>query len=97
MQNANFGVLRPRQLIWSLHGALQEGQSYLKAMYAAANFAWVNRSAMTYQARQTFERIFQKSSRELGMHLVYDVCHNIAKVLLLATATRLHIWIKHHV
>lgn len=51
-------------------------------MYAAANFAWVNRSAMTYQARQTFEKIFDKSSRELGMHLVYDVCHNIAKVLI---------------
>jgi tRNA-splicing ligase RtcB len=30
----------------------REGQDYLKAMAAAANFAWVNRSSMTFLSRQ---------------------------------------------
>eukprot|EP00178_Gracilaria_changii_P008175 TRINITY_DN251_c0_g1_i1.p1 TRINITY_DN251_c0_g1~~TRINITY_DN251_c0_g1_i1.p1 ORF type:complete len:485 (-),score=71.47 TRINITY_DN251_c0_g1_i1:4622-6076(-) len=58
----------------------QEGQDYLKAMAAAANFAWVNRSSMTFLARQAFAKVFGKTPLELDMHLVYDVSHNIAKV-----------------
>jgi len=57
-----------------------EGQKYLAAMQAAANFAFVNRQVITYLIRQSFEKIFQKSARELEMHLVYDVCHNVAKI-----------------
>jgi tRNA-splicing ligase RtcB len=49
-------------------------------MACAANYAWVNRSAMTFQARKAFGELFNKTPRELDMHLVYDVCHNIAKV-----------------
>jgi len=58
----------------------QEGQAYLGAMAAAANFAWVNRSAMTFLARAAFARVFGKPADELDMHVVYDVSHNIAKV-----------------
>mmetsp|Transcript_26303 Transcript_26303/g.43089 ORF Transcript_26303/g.43089 Transcript_26303/m.43089 type:complete len:547 (+) Transcript_26303:198-1838(+) len=58
----------------------KEGQNYLSAMGAAANFAWVNRAYMTHLTRQTFEQVFGRSARDLDMHLVYDVCHNIAKV-----------------
>eukprot|EP00741_Cyanophora_paradoxa_P001654 tig00000498_g1605.t1 len=57
----------------------KEGQDYIAAMYAAANFAWVNRSFMTHLTRRVFADFFKKDARELGMHLVYDVCHNIAK------------------
>jgi tRNA-splicing ligase RtcB len=56
-----------------------EGQSYLGAMRAAANYAWCNRQLLTHQAREVFARIFGKSWEELGMDLVYDVAHNIAK------------------
>lgn len=49
-------------------------------MAAAANFAWVNRTMMTFLARRAFAKQFGKSAEELDMHLVYDVSHNIAKV-----------------
>eukprot|EP00658_Telonema_sp_P-2_P069852 TRINITY_DN5925_c0_g1_i1.p1 TRINITY_DN5925_c0_g1~~TRINITY_DN5925_c0_g1_i1.p1 ORF type:complete len:230 (-),score=57.24 TRINITY_DN5925_c0_g1_i1:395-1084(-) len=58
----------------------QEGQDYLAAMAAAANFAWVNRSAMTFLARQAFAKIFNKGPGDLDMHVIYDVSHNIAKI-----------------
>src|SRR5262249_44171876 len=56
-----------------------EGQSYLGAMRAAANFAWCNRQLLAHQAREVFARIFGKTWEALGMELVYDVAHNIAK------------------
>lgn len=56
-----------------------EGQNYLKAMSAAANFAWVNRQSMTFLARQAFAKAFQCTPDDLDMHLIYDVSHNIAK------------------
>merc|ERR1711988_1410507 len=58
----------------------QEGQDYLAAMAAAANFAWVNRSSMTFLARQAFAKVFDQSPAELDMHVIYDVSHNIAKI-----------------
>ena len=58
----------------------QEGQDYLKAMACAANFAWVNRSSMTFLVRQAFAKMFKTTPDDLDMHLVYDVSHNIAKV-----------------
>ena len=58
----------------------EEGQDYLKGMYAAANYAWVNRSSMTFLARQAFARCFNTTPDDLDMHLIYDVSHNIAKV-----------------
>merc|ERR1712075_30109 len=58
----------------------QEGQDYLAAMAAAANYAWVNRSSMTFLARQAFTKTFGSSPDDLDMHLVYDTSHNIAKI-----------------
>lgn len=54
-----------------------KGQNYLKAMAAAANFAWVNRQSMTFLVRQAFARIFQKSPLELDMHVIYDVVRTL--------------------
>jgi tRNA-splicing ligase RtcB len=56
-----------------------EGQHYIAAMRAAANFAWCNRQLLMQQAREVFATIFGRSWQELQMNLVYDVCHNIAK------------------
>ncbi|MFB6207836.1 MAG: RtcB family protein [Candidatus Nanohaloarchaea archaeon] len=50
-------------------------EDYREAMYAAANFAWANRQAITKGVRDSLERIFDEPEVEL----VYDVCHNIAK------------------
>lgn len=53
----------------------QEAQDYKEAMYAAANFAWCNRQAITQAVRESFETLFDGPE----VNLVYDVCHNIAK------------------
>jgi tRNA-splicing ligase RtcB len=54
-----------------------EGQAYLAAMRAAANFAWANRQGITHFTRQAFKRIFGEQEE---LRVVYDVCHNIAKL-----------------
>jgi tRNA-splicing ligase RtcB len=56
-----------------------EGDLYLGAMRAAANFAWCNRQLLMWQAREVFETIFGQPWSDLGMDLIYDVAHNIAK------------------
>jgi len=71
-------VVNDRQLSCARINSL-EGQDYLKGMAAAANFAWVNRSAITFTARKAFSDVFHKTPEELDMHVVYDVSHNIAK------------------
>jgi len=49
-------------------------------MSAAANFAWANRQCITHWVREAFQRVMKRSAEELGMGLVYDVAHNIAKI-----------------
>ena len=56
-----------------------EGQRYLSAMACAANYAWANRQVLLHRARDVFQNVFRVSPRHLGMNLLYDVCHNIAK------------------
>jgi tRNA-splicing ligase RtcB len=56
------------------------GQAYLGAMRAAANYAWANRQLLMVQTREVFADFFGRSSESLGMSLVYDVAHNIAKL-----------------
>jgi len=58
----------------------EEGQDYLGAMAAAANYAWVNRSSMTFLTRQAFSKVFNSTPDDLDMHMIYDVSHNVAKV-----------------
>jgi tRNA-splicing ligase RtcB len=56
-----------------------EGKDYYSAMLCAANMAFANRQVILHRVREAFEKVFKKSPEELGMHLVYDVAHNIAK------------------
>ena len=57
----------------------KEAAGYLKSMAAGANYAWANRQMITHWVRQSFEEIFNRSSDDMGMSIVYDVAHNIAK------------------
>jgi tRNA-splicing ligase RtcB len=57
-----------------------EGQNYLGAMAAAANYAWVNRQVIMSRAEEAFLKALEISPKELGFSLIYDVCHNIAKI-----------------
>jgi len=56
-----------------------EARDYMAAMACATNYAFANRQAMSHLARDVFQKVFQAGPRDLGMGLVYDVCHNIAK------------------
>jgi tRNA-splicing ligase RtcB len=58
----------------------KEGKNYLNAMQAAANFAWNNRQVIMHLAKKSFLQTFKTTESELGFNLVYDVCHNIAKI-----------------
>jgi tRNA-splicing ligase RtcB len=57
-----------------------EGQSYLKAMACAANFAWANRQLIVHWVRESFERVLNDSAKNMDMNIIYDICHNIAKL-----------------
>jgi tRNA-splicing ligase RtcB (3'-phosphate/5'-hydroxy nucleic acid ligase) len=74
-----YGIELPdRQLCCAPLGS-PEAARYLGAMAAAANFAFANRQMMTHWVRQTFEQVLGLTPREIGLQVVYDVCHNIAK------------------
>jgi len=57
-----------------------EGARYMGAMRAAANYAWANRQILMHHVRSVFSSVFGKSDERLGLNLVYDVAHNIAKI-----------------
>jgi len=60
--------------------ASPEGQDYFKAMVCAANSAFANRQVITHRVREVFSDVFKRDARDLGLEIIYDVCHNIAKV-----------------
>jgi len=55
------------------------GENYFKAMKCAANYAWANRQMIVHWVRESFEEVIHRSPDELGMRIIYDVAHNIAK------------------
>lgn len=57
-----------------------DGQNYFKAMNCAINYAFLNRQMMMHSVKNIFCDIFKKTSEDLGLRLVYDVCHNTAKL-----------------
>ncbi len=72
-----YGIKLPDRELAAVPFMSQEGQDYIRAMISAANFAWTNRQLITHQVRNSFRII--GDPEKLGMRLVYDVAHNIAK------------------
>lgn len=75
-----YGIAVKDQQLACAPFASVEGQDYFAAMNCAANMAFANRQVITHQIREAFATVFGRSAEELGMELVYDVAHNIAKV-----------------
>ncbi len=73
---ARYGISLPDRQLACVPIQTPEGQAYLAAMAASANFAWANRQAITHFTRKAFERIFGPGTK---LRVVYDVAHNIAK------------------
>ncbi len=58
----------------------KEGEDYYGAMVCAANMAFANRQVIVHRIRDAFQTVFHRDPEALDMHIIYDVCHNIAKV-----------------
>lgn len=82
MQNAvrKYGIYLPDRQLVCAPVESPEGKRYFAAMACAANFAWANRQMITHWVREAFEQVFKKSAKELGLFVIYDVAHNIAKI-----------------
>jgi tRNA-splicing ligase RtcB len=78
--SAKYGIELPDRQLCCAPISSPEGKNYLAAMAGAANFAFANRQMITHWVRESFEQVFQMSPRDLGLELVYDVAHNIAKL-----------------
>jgi tRNA-splicing ligase RtcB len=78
--STKYGIELPDRQLCCAPLTSPEGRQYLAAMAGAANFAFANRQMITHWVRQSFEQVFQMGPRELGLELVYDVAHNIAKL-----------------
>jgi tRNA-splicing ligase RtcB len=78
--SAKYGISLPDRQLCCAPIEADEGQRYLSAMAGAANYAFANRQMITHWVRETFEGVFRTSQSKLGLSLVYDVCHNIAKI-----------------
>jgi tRNA-splicing ligase RtcB (3'-phosphate/5'-hydroxy nucleic acid ligase) len=72
-----YGITVPDRQLACVPVRSREGEQYLAGMRAAANFAWANRQGMTHLTRQAFKRVFGEKQE---LRVVYDVCHNIAKL-----------------
>lgn len=77
---SRYGIDLPDRQLACVPLASPEGQAYLAAMAAAANFAFANRQVITHWVRESFEQVVERSADALGLAIVYDVAHNIAKM-----------------
>ncbi len=75
-----YGIDLPDKQLACAPFASKEGDDYFAAMSCGANYAWTNRQLILHWVRESFENVYNEGAEDLGMDLVYDVCHNIAKV-----------------
>ena len=57
-----------------------EGQAYFSGMKCGINMSFANRQVILHRIREVFSDTFKRSAEDLGMHMVYDVAHNTAKL-----------------
>src|SRR5919197_3659641 len=57
-----------------------EGCDYFAAMKCGLNMSFANRQVILHRIREVFSKVFGRSAEDLGMHMVYDVAHNTAKL-----------------
>jgi tRNA-splicing ligase RtcB len=74
-----YGIDVPDRQLASAPISSREAEDYMGAMGAAANFGFSNRQIITHWIRESFRKVFSQSPEDLGMDIVYDVAHNMAK------------------
>ena len=75
-----YGIELPDRQLCCAPITSPEGNAYLGAMAAAANFAFANRQVMSHWVRESVAAALEIAPHRTGIEIVYDVCHNIAKM-----------------
>ncbi len=78
--SAKYGIELPDKQLCCAPVDSEEGRRYLGAMACAANYAFANRQVITHWVRETMEQVMKIGPKDLQLDLIYDVCHNIAKI-----------------
>ncbi len=76
---SKYGLKIPDRELACAPASSREASDYFGAMSAACNYAWVNRQCIMHWTRQAFQKTFLIDPERLGMRMVYDVAHNLAK------------------
>lgn len=81
MQGAvkQYGISLPDRQLACAPVESKQGRDYFKAMCAAANYGWTNRLILVHWVRDALSKVFEEEPQKLGMRLIYDICHNIAR------------------
>jgi tRNA-splicing ligase RtcB (3'-phosphate/5'-hydroxy nucleic acid ligase) len=74
-----YGIELPDRQLSCAPASSSEGQGYLAAMAAAANFAWANRQEIANRVRGAVAGVLGREAAD-GTRQVYDVAHNVAKI-----------------
>lgn len=77
---SKYGISLPDRQLDCAPISSDEGKRYFAAMASAANYAWANRQVLAHYVRESVRQTFGKSPESLGMHMLYDVAHNIGKL-----------------
>jgi tRNA-splicing ligase RtcB len=78
--SGKYGIDLPDRQLCCAPVESKEGREYLAAMACAANYAFANRQIITHWVRKTLEHVLKLGPKDLQLDLIYDVCHNIAKI-----------------
>jgi len=80
LMQRQFGIQLPDRDLACAPFASAEGQAYFAAMKCGINMSFANRQVILHRVREVFGDVMGRDARELGMEMVYDVCHNTAKL-----------------
>jgi len=75
-----YGITLPDKQLCCAPVESPEARQYMAAMSAAANYAWANRQIIMELARRSIQHMLRIKPEDLQGRLLYDVCHNIAKM-----------------
>jgi tRNA-splicing ligase RtcB len=75
-----FGITLPDRDLACAPFASAEGQAYFAAMQCAINMSFANRQMILHRIREVFTDVLRRDAHDLGLEMVYDVCHNTAKL-----------------
>lgn len=75
-----YNIRVPDRELAAVPASSKEGEDYFAAMSGGANYAWANRQMITHWVRESFAQVFRQDPENLGLDIIYDVAHNIAKL-----------------